>query len=150
MNTGRHVVRNKKVYAIRDIDPKFLRWLEERTEGKLTKLTVETPPGTGFWRWKLGGIKDKAYGNYSYKTVFREMIPELEYIFGEERCPLRVVSYMSEGQVLGLDFRRGEDLFQRVDPERLTWIDTDDFIEWREERYPPRKRPDILEVYKWR
>lgn len=143
MNTGVHVVRNKKVYAVRDIDPKFRTWLENRTGCRLTKLTLESKPGQGFWRWKLVGIKDKEYGYYVYGSVFEELVPELRYIFGDSL--LWVLSFMSDGRVLGLDFRNQEDIFQRVDEKKLEFVDSDEFLTWRAETY--KEKPKLIEYY---
>lgn len=148
MNTGTHIVRNKKVYAVRALDPKFREWLENRTGKRLTKLKLVSKPGTGFWRWKLEGIKDTVHGNYLYRSIFEELVPELRYIFGDSL--LWVLSYMSEGRVLGLDFKREEDIFQKVDEEKLKFVDSDEFITWRSETYPTGKKPKLIELYRFR
>jgi hypothetical protein len=44
-------------------------------------------------------------------------------------------------------FKREEDIFQRVDEEKLKFVDSDEFITWRSETYPTGKKPKLIELY---
>lgn len=145
MNTGKHTVKNKKVYAIGKMDPVLVSYLEGRTGKKLTKLKLESKPGQGFWRWKLEGIKDSTNGYYKYASLFEEMVPELEYLLGDSL--VWVLKYMSEGGVLGIDLKKEEDIYQRVPQEKVDFVMSDEFLDWREERYPRGSKPKLIQLY---
>ena len=148
MNTGKHVVKNKEVYAISKLDPVFKAYLEERTGCKLTKLRADARFEGKWWRWKLEGIRDSTNGYYKYASLFEEMVPELEYLLGDSL--LYVVKYVSDRGTLGIDVKDEEDIFQRISQKKVDYVMSDEFLNWREEKYPKGKKPRLVDLYWWK
>lgn len=113
MNTGNHVVKNKKVYNLKFLDKRFRAFLEEKSFRKLTKIRLlQDVPGLA--RWNLEGIKDVNYGNYKIGGLFEELRPVFHELFGEEIIQVGRAFDRS----LILDLRRKEDLFQSFTDEQ--------------------------------
>lgn len=113
MNKGVHVVRNKVVYNIKNLDKRFLEYLQQKSGRKLTKLRLleDTPT---LARWELQGIKDINYGYRKVNCLFEELRPQLHELFQED------ILQVGRGtdKSLILDLRRKEDLFRTFTDEQ--------------------------------
>lgn len=121
---ARFPIRHKEVYAIRDLDPLLVSYLEKWSEGHLTKLKKISPEGSPFTRWRLEGIRNISYSNNTGN--------KLSLLHSAMRLPLQEffpTSLLRVGRQLGnndliLDFKGEEDIFQRISPEVYkTYID---------------------------
>lgn len=118
MNTGRHVVTNKRIYKRSDLDPLLVRYLERWSGGKLEKLRLisplEQPP---FYRWRLEGINNISYKNNTgnkLSLLHSAWRLPLQEFFGQSL--LHVGTEMTRKDLI-LDFREIEDIFDRINQE---------------------------------
>lgn len=118
MNNGTHVIKNKKVYAVRDLCRPLQRYFINR--GGLTKLLQVTPEGADFIRWEIVGPKDVIRGVYGESSRFKEMARELRAIFGDDL--VRVCKQMQSKHLM-LDMRNLESIFREDIGELTDFID---------------------------
>lgn len=118
MNNGTHIVKNKKVYAVRDLCRPLQRYFINR--GGLTKLRLKTPEGADFVRWEIEGPKDVIGGIYGKSCRFQEMARELKAIFGED---LVRVCRLVQSKHLVLDMKTHESIFRKDIGELTEFID---------------------------
>lgn len=138
MNTGEHIVKNKKVYAVRHLCRPLQRYF--LTRGGLTKLRLKMEE-PDFVRWEIEGPKDVVGGVYGTSSRFQEMARELKAIFGEDL--VRVGKNMNSKHLV-LDFRKLEDIF-REDIGELT-----DYINKTGELPGNKEFPDMkLTILYW-
>ena len=113
-----HEVHNRRL-----LDPLLVSLLEGYSGKKLTKLRLILPnkvhPDCGWYRWILEGIENIHYSNctgYETSTLFGAIRLPLQDILGANL--LRVVQKLGCNS-LTLDFQNYEDIFMRVDPEKI-------------------------------
>lgn len=122
---SRYPIKNKEVYAIRDLDPRLVSYLEKWSGGKLTKLrvlpfrggswvTIHCPP---FWRWRLEGINNISYKNNTGNKL--SLLHSALRLPLQEFFPNSLIHIATEvgRNDLVLDFGRKEDIFERIDDQ---------------------------------
>lgn len=121
---SRYPVLNKEVYPLKELDPLLKKYLEKWSGKRLTKLRKISPSGSPFTRWRLEGIQNISYKNNTGN--------KLSLFHSAIRLPLQEFfpeSLLHVGTEIGindlvLDFKREEDIFQRIPLEVYeTYID---------------------------